>query len=96
MRAVGTNESNTYRRTERENTVLRSANQYSRTQPITCRKWRFLNCRGSVGSLKNGFSAIHTDTNVGILDNNICGMTHFSEWQSILTNIGIQANTTGF
>ena len=39
--AVGTNESNTYRRTERKNTVLRSANQYSRTQPITCRKWRF-------------------------------------------------------
>lgn len=38
VRAVGTNESNTYRRTERKNTVLRSANQYSRTQPITCRK----------------------------------------------------------
>ena len=36
VRAVGTNESNTYRRTERKNTVLRSANQYSRTQPITC------------------------------------------------------------
>ncbi len=38
VRAVGTNESNTYRRTQRKNTVLRSANQYSRTQPITCRK----------------------------------------------------------
>ena len=37
VRAVGTNESNTYRRTQRKNTVLRSANQYSRTQPITCR-----------------------------------------------------------
>ena len=35
VRAVGTNESNTYRRTERKNTVLRSANQYSRPQPIT-------------------------------------------------------------
>ena len=95
MRAVGANESNTYRRTERKNTVLRSANQYSRTQPITCRKWRFLNCRGAVGRLENGFSAIHTDTNISILDDNICGMTHFSEWQSILTNIGIQVNTTG-
>ena len=41
VRAVETNESNTYRRTQRKNTVLRSANQYSRTQPITCRKWRF-------------------------------------------------------
>ncbi len=80
VRAVGTNESNTYRRTERKNTVLRSANQYSRTQPITCRKWRFLNCRGAVGRLENGFSAIHTDTNVGILDDNTCEMTHFSEW----------------
>ena len=68
--AVGTNESNTYRRTERKNTDLRSANQYSRTQPITCRKWRFLNRRGAVGRLDNGFSAIHTDTNVGILDDN--------------------------
>lgn len=27
--AVGTNETNTYRRTQRKNTVLRSANQYS-------------------------------------------------------------------
>ena len=94
VRVVGTNESNTYRRTERKNTVLRSANQYSRPQPITCRKWRFLNSRGAVGWLKNGFSAIHTDTNVGILDDNICGMIHFSEWLSILTNIGIQENTT--
>ena len=41
VRAVEMNESNTYRRTQRKNTVLRSANQYSRTQPITCRKWRF-------------------------------------------------------
>ena len=64
VRAVGTNESNTYRRTERKNTVLRGANQYSRTQPITCRKWRFLNSRGAVGRLENGFSAIHTNTNV--------------------------------
>ena len=32
VRAVGTNESNTYRRTQRKNTVLRSANQYSRPQ----------------------------------------------------------------
>ena len=31
MRAVGTNESNTYRRTHRENTVFRSGYQYSRT-----------------------------------------------------------------
>lgn len=38
VRAVGTNESNTYRRTQRKNTVFRSANQYSRAQPITCRK----------------------------------------------------------
>ena len=37
VRAVGTNESNTYRRTQRKNTVFRSANQYSRTQPITCK-----------------------------------------------------------
>ena len=80
VRAVGTNESNMYRRTQRKNTVFRSANQCSRTQPITCRKWRFLNSRGAVGRLENGFSAIHTDTNVGILDDNICGMTHFSEW----------------
>ena len=86
VRAVGTNESNTYRRTQRKNTVLRSANQYSRTQPITCRKWRFLNSRGAVGRLENGFSAIHTYTNVGILDDNICGMTHFSEWLSIHTD----------
>ena len=93
VRAVGTNESNTYRRTQRKNAVLRSANQYSRTQPITCRKRRFLNCRGAVGRLENGFSATHTDTNVGISDDNICEITHFSEWQSILTNIGIQANT---
>ena len=78
--AVGTNESNTYRRTERKNTVFRSANQYSRPQPITCRNWRFLNCRGAVGRLENRFSAIHTDTNVGILDDNICGMIHFLEW----------------
>ena len=78
VRAVGTNETNMYRRTQRKNTVLRSANQYSRTQPITCRKRRFLNCRGAVGWLKNGFSAIHTDTNVGILDDNICGMKYFS------------------
>ena len=77
VRAVGTNESNTYGRTERKNTVLRSANQYSRTQPITCRKRRFLNCRGAVGRLENRFAATHTDTNVGILDDNICGMTHF-------------------
>ena len=35
VRAVGTNESNTYRRTQRKNTVFRSANQYSRPQPIT-------------------------------------------------------------
>ena len=95
VRAVGANESNTYRRTERKNTVFRSANQYSRTQPITCRKWRFLNCRGAIGRLENGFSAIHTDTNVGILDDNICGMMYFSEWLSILTNIGIQVNTKG-
>ena len=80
VRAVGTNESNTYRRTERKNTVFRSANQYSRPQPITCRNWRFLNCRGAVGRLENRFSAIHTDTNVGILDDNICGMIHFLEW----------------
>ena len=53
-----------------------------------------LNCRGAVGRLENRFSAIHTDTNVGILDDNICGMKHFSERLSILTNIGIQANTT--
>ena len=92
--AVGTNESNTYWRTERKNTVFRSANQYSRTQPITCRKRRFLKCRGAVGRLENGFSAIHTDTNVGIIGDNVCEMTDFSEWQSILTNIGIQANTT--
>ena len=83
MRAVGTKESNTYRRTERKNTVLRSANQYSRPQPITCRKWRFLNCRGAAGRLENGFSAIHTDTNISILDDNMCGMTHFDEWLSI-------------
>lgn len=70
VRAVGTNESNTYRRTERKNTVLRSANQYSRTQPITCRKRRFLNCRGVAGRLENRFAATHTDTNVGILDDN--------------------------
>ena len=38
VRAVGTNESNTYLRTQRKYTVLRSANQFSRTQPITCRK----------------------------------------------------------
>lgn len=31
MRAAGTNESNTYRRTQRENTVFRSGYQYSRT-----------------------------------------------------------------
>ena len=93
--AVGTNETNTYRRTQRKNTVFRSANQYSRTQPITCRKRRFLNCRGAVGRLKNGFSAIHTDTIFSILDDNICGMIHFSEWLSILVNIGIQVNTTG-
>lgn len=37
---------------------------------------------------------IHTDTNVGIIGNNVCEMTHFSEWQSIHTNIGIQVNTT--
>ena len=94
VRAVGTNETNTYRRTQRKNTVFRSANQYSREQPITCRKWRFLNCRGAVGRLENRFAATHTDTNVGILDDNICGMIHFSEWLSILTNIGIQENTT--
>ena len=40
------------------------------------------------------FSAIHTDTNISILDDNICGMIHFSEWQSILTNSDKQANTT--
>ena len=34
VRAVGTNESNTYRRTERKNTVLRSGNQYIRTQRL--------------------------------------------------------------
>ena len=90
-----TDSSYMYRRTERKNTVFRSANQYSRTQPITCRKRRFLNRRGAVERLENGFSAIHTDTNVGILDDNICGMIHFSEWLSILTNIGIQENTTG-
>jgi len=78
VRAVGTNESNTYRRTQRKNTVFRSANQYSRTQPITCRKWRFLNCRGAVGRLENGFSAIHTDTNIGIISDNVYEMTHFS------------------
>ena len=94
VRVVGTKESSMVRWTERKNTVLRSANQYSRTQPITCRKWRFLNCRGAVGRLENGFSAIHTDTNVGIIGDTICGMIHFSEWQSILTNIGIQVNTT--
>ena len=53
VRAVGTNESNTYRRTRRKNTVFRGGNQYSRTQPITCRKWRFLNCRGAVERLEN-------------------------------------------
>lgn len=31
VRAVGTNESNTYRRTQRKNTVFRSGYQYSRT-----------------------------------------------------------------
>ena len=31
VRAVGTNETNMYRRTQWKNTVLRSANQYSRT-----------------------------------------------------------------
>jgi len=36
---------------------------------------------------------MHTDTNIGILDDNTCEMTHFSEWLSILTNIGILANT---
>ena len=86
---------NAYRRAERENAYFRSANQYSRTQSITCRKRRFLNSRGAVGRLENGFSAIHTDTNIGILDDNISGMTHFSEWLSIHTNIGIQVNTTG-
>lgn len=96
VRAVGTNESNTYRRTQRKNTVLRSANQYSRTQPITCRKRRFLNSRGAVGRLENGFLAIHMDTNVGIIGDNIGGMIHFLEWLSILTNIGIQVNTTAF
>ena len=35
------------------------------------------------------------NANVDILDDNICGMIHFSEWKSILTNIGIQENTTG-
>ena len=53
-----------------------------------------MNCRRAVGSLENGFSTIHSDTNVGILDDNICGMTHLSEWQSIFTNIGMQVNTT--
>ena len=95
VRAVGTNESNTYRRTQRKNTVFRGGNQYSRTQPITCRKWRFLNSRGAVGRLEKGFSAIHTDTNVGIIGDNVCEMTHFSKWQSILTNIGIHVNTKG-
>lgn len=37
VRAVGTNESNMYRRTQRKKTVFRGANQYSRPQPITCR-----------------------------------------------------------
>ena len=32
VRAVGTNESNTYRRTERKNTVWGSTNQYARVQ----------------------------------------------------------------
>ena len=95
VRAVGTNESNTYRRTERKNTVLRSANQYSRAQPITCRKWRFCELSLPPGSLENGFSAIHTDTNINILDDNICEMTYLAESQSILTNIGIQVNTIG-
>ena len=31
VRAVGTNESNMYRRTQRKNTVFRSSYQYSRT-----------------------------------------------------------------
>ena len=47
------------------------------------------------GKYQKGEKCTDTDTNVGILDDNICGMKHFSEWQSILTNIGIQANTTG-
>jgi len=59
------------------------------TTTYNLQKMAFLNCRGTVGRLENGFSAIHTDTNISILDDNICGMTHFSEWQSILTNIGI-------
>ena len=35
VRAVGANESNTYRRAERKNADFWSANQYSRPQPIT-------------------------------------------------------------
>lgn len=41
VRAVGTNETNTYQRTGRDNSIHWSVNQYSRTQPITfnMQKW---------------------------------------------------------
>ena len=45
VRAVGANESNTYRRTQRKNTILRSANQYSQPQ-------RRLECNGSAAVMR--------------------------------------------